>query len=451
MQTYLVGGAVRDELLGLPVSENDWVVVGASPQDMLDLGYQQVGSHFPVFLNPETKEEYALARTEKKTGAGYGGFSVDFSPDISLEEDLLRRDLTINAIARSNTGQLIDHYGGLQDLKNRTLRHVSEAFVEDPLRVLRVARFRASLDSLGFTIHPKTFALMKTICEGDELLALSSERIWIELQKGLSTSAPDRFIETLYQCGALKKIMPELDKRFLHSDNLRDTAERVGQRILQALAYLARLDPNRLMQSQLKQSRLKQSRLKQGRLEPGTREGERETKDSGEAPTSHKLLTAWVICCHALEDSTSPKNLVPKTVGKIDSANSNARKLSESLTAPNEFKRLATLGSFYLHIIIQARHCNPQTIVDLLDACDAWRKPEGLAVLLLAAECLTSTNAASPQHNLGSIALLRQAHKNCRGVDAEAFVARGLSGEAVGEAIRAARKVAVAELKKQFA
>jgi len=428
MKTYLVGGAVRDELLGLPVSENDWVIVGASPQDMLDLGYQQVGSHFPVFLNPATKEEYALARTEKKTGAGYGGFSVDFNPGISLEEDLLRRDLTINAIAKSDTGQLIDHYGGLQDLKNRTLRHVSEAFVEDPLRVLRVARFRAKLDSLGFTIHPKTFALMQTLCAGEELLALSSERIWIELQKGLATSAPDKFIETLYKCGALKKIMPELDKRFLHSDNLRDTAERVGQRILLALGYLARLDP--------------------GRLTPAPQE--REESDSGEDKPSHKLLTAWVICCHALEDNTSPKNLVPKTVGKLDTNSSNARKLGESLTAPNEFKRLATLGSFYLHIIIQAKHCNPQTIVDLLDACDAWRKPEGIAVLLLAAECLTSTNAASPQHNLDSIALLRQAHKNCRGVNAEAFVKSGLSGEAVGVAIRAARKVAVAELKKQF-
>lgn len=421
MKTYLVGGAVRDELLGLPVAERDWVVVGASPQDMIDLGYQQVGNSFPVFLHPETAEEYALARTEKKTGAGYGGFAFDFNPEITLEEDLQRRDLTINAIAKSDSGQLIDYYGGLSDLKNRTLRHVSDAFEEDPLRVLRVARFRAKLDHLGFTIHPKTFSLMQTLCKGDELLALSSERIWVELLKGLDTSAPDKFIDTLYQCGALQKIMPELDRRFLHSDNLRDTAERVGQRILLALQYLARLQPERL------------------------------TANSPQPNTDIKLITAWVICCHALEDKTSPKNLVPKSVSTVDYENSNVQKLCATLTTPNEYKRLATLGSYYLHIIIQAKHCNPQTIVDLLGACDAWRKPDEFGILLLAAECLTSTNTESPQHNLDSIALLRQAHKNCMGVKAEAFLERGLTGEAIGEAIRGARKVAVAELKRQLA
>lgn len=422
MKIYLVGGAIRDELLGLPVKEKDWVVVGANPQDLLDLGYQQVGNSFPVFLHPETGEEYALARTERKTGAGYGGFSVDFNADITLEEDLQRRDLTINAIAKSDSGQLIDHYGGLNDLKNRTLRHISDAFVEDPLRVLRVARFRAKLDHLGFTIHPKTLALMKTLSEGDELLALSTERIWVELMKGLDTPSPDKFIDTLYQCGALTKIMPEVDRLFLHRDNLRDTAEKIGQRILLALQYLARLQPERFAS----------------------------TNTSLTKPYEKKLQAAWIICCHALEDKTSPKNLVPKSVVKAELDNSNAKKLCDALITPNEYKRLAILGSYYLHIIIQAKHCNPQTIVDLLGACDAWRKPEEFSVLLLAAECLTSTKPDSPQHNLDSIALLRQAHKNCMGVNAQSFVDAGLSGEAIGEAIRAARKVAVAELKRQL-
>ena len=420
MKTYLVGGAVRDELLGLAVTENDWVVVGATPQQMLDQGYRQVGNSFPVFLHPDTGEEYALARTEKKTGAGYGGFAFDFNTEVTLEQDLSRRDLTINAIAKNTTGKLIDPYGGLADLKQRTLRHISEAFDEDPLRILRVARFRAKLDHLGFEIHPKTFTLMQSLSASDELLALSSERIWLELQKGLSTTAPDVFIRTLYQCGALQKILPELNRRFLHSDNLRDTAKQIGDRTVLALRYLAQ---------------------KHSTQSTGTKAEQ----------LTQRQLASWVICCHALEDNTSPKNLVPRVVSKFNSEKSEVRALCERLGSPNEFKRLAILGSYYLHIIIQARHCNPQLIVDLLDACDAWRKPEQFKLLLLAAECLTSTHSETPQHNLESITLLRQAHKNCLEIKAQRFVDQGITGEAVGEAIRNARKVAVAELKRMFA
>ena len=211
MKIYLVGGAVRDTILQLPVVERDWVVVGSTPQELIKLGYQQVGSHFPVFLHPKTHEEYALARTERKDGHGYQGFSCHFSPDIRLEEDLLRRDLTINAIAIDDQEQLIDPYHGQTDLKLKLLRHVSPAFIEDPLRVLRVARFHAKFYHLGFEIAPETLTLMQTIVASNELAYLSVERIWAEWTKALATPNPSIFIKTLKACGALDKIAPELN------------------------------------------------------------------------------------------------------------------------------------------------------------------------------------------------------------------------------------------------
>ncbi len=211
MKHYLVGGAVRDALLGLPVMDKDWVVVGATVKQMQTTGYQQVGQDFPVFLHPKTHEEYALARTERKSGQGYTGFVCDFSPDISLEADLQRRDLTINAIAQDEDGTLIDPYGGQQDLQNRILRHVSPAFSEDPLRVLRVARFAARFAHLGFTLADNTLALMKQMVANDELAHLTPERVWREWEKSLSSERPDVFISALRACGALAVVMPEID------------------------------------------------------------------------------------------------------------------------------------------------------------------------------------------------------------------------------------------------
>lgn len=211
MQKYLVGGAVRDRLLSLPVHEQDWVVVGSTPQGMLSLGYRQVGKDFPVFLHPESSEEYALARTERKSGKGHKGFQVFSSPDISLEEDLLRRDLTINAIAQDEHGNLTDPYGGLDDIKNRILRHISPAFSEDPLRVLRVARFAARFWHLGFTIDAATLELMSSISHSDELEQLSKERIWRETKRALDTAHPEIYVLILLQIGALEKIAPALN------------------------------------------------------------------------------------------------------------------------------------------------------------------------------------------------------------------------------------------------
>ncbi len=210
MEVYLVGGAVRDELLGLPVTERDWVVVGASPEEMQSQGFKAVGKDFPVFLHPQSKEEYALARTEKKQGRGHQGFNFYTSPDVTLEEDLLRRDLTINAIAQNESGEIIDPYGGQQDLEKKILRHVSNAFSEDPLRVLRVARFAAKYHSLGFTVHKETSSLMRQIVASNELKELSLERVWQETTKALETDSPGEFFLVLKETSALAQVFPQI-------------------------------------------------------------------------------------------------------------------------------------------------------------------------------------------------------------------------------------------------
>src|SRR6201994_341922 len=211
MEVYLVGGAVRDKLLGLPVRERDWVVVGAHPEDLEKQGYLSVGKEFPVFLHPETKEEYALARLERKVAPGYRGFTTQFSPDVTLEDDLKRRDLTINAIAEKQNGELVDPYGGQRDLQARVLRHVSEAFVEDPVRILRLARFASRFANLGFTVAPETLELMKHMVSSGEVDALVAERVWQETERALGEARPDTFFQTLRDCGALKVIFPEID------------------------------------------------------------------------------------------------------------------------------------------------------------------------------------------------------------------------------------------------
>ncbi|MBD2795821.1 CCA tRNA nucleotidyltransferase [Xenorhabdus sp. 18] len=214
MKVYLVGGAVRDQLLGLPITERDWVVVGSHPEELISQGYQQVGKDFPVFLHPKTHEEYALARTERKSGRGYTGFSCYAAPDVTLEEDLLRRDLTINAIAQTPDGELIDPYHGANDLNNRLLRHVSSAFTEDPLRVLRLARFAARFAHLGFSIAPETQSLIAEMVASGELSSLTPERVWRETEKALTSQSPQVYFQVLRDCGALAVLFPEIDNLF---------------------------------------------------------------------------------------------------------------------------------------------------------------------------------------------------------------------------------------------
>jgi len=214
MQTYLVGGAVRDSLLNIAIKDKDWVVVGSTPAELINLGYSQVGADFPVFLHPKTKEEYALARTERKSGSGYQGFNCDFNPDITLEEDLLRRDLTVNAMAQNDDGSIVDPYNGQRDIKEKKLRHVSDAFSEDPLRVLRVARFAARFAHLGFTIADETIELMRDIANSGELALLTPERVWQETERALGESQPWVYFQALRDCNALAIIFPELDNLF---------------------------------------------------------------------------------------------------------------------------------------------------------------------------------------------------------------------------------------------
>jgi tRNA nucleotidyltransferase (CCA-adding enzyme) len=239
MEVYLVGGAIRDELLGLAAPERDWVVVGATPEELERAGYRAVGREFPVFLHPETQEEYALARVERKTGPGYRGFETRFSPDVTLEQDLQRRDLTINAMARAPDGTLIDPYGGRRDLEQRLLRHVSPAFVEDPVRVLRVARFAARLAALGFMLAPETRALMRHMVDNGEVNALVAERVWREMQRALGESQPEVFFDVLQDCGALAVLLPELDWPAAARQALQRAAQLGAEPALRFAALLA--------------------------------------------------------------------------------------------------------------------------------------------------------------------------------------------------------------------
>jgi tRNA nucleotidyltransferase (CCA-adding enzyme) len=246
MQVYLVGGAVRDQLLGRPVSEHDWVVVGATPQEMERLGYRAVGREFPVFLHPDSKEEYALARLERKTGPGYRGFVTEFSPQVSLEQDLLRRDLTINAMARSATGELIDPYGGREDLQRRQLRHVSPAFAEDPVRVLRVARFAARFAELGFKVAAATRELMLAMASNGEVAALVPERVWREMERALGESAPEAFFDTLQECAALPIVLPELHWQPPDREALRAAARATPDASVRFAALMAGTETERI-------------------------------------------------------------------------------------------------------------------------------------------------------------------------------------------------------------
>lgn len=320
MQIYLVGGAVRDELLGRPPGERDWVVVGADPEEMTRRGFKPVGRHFPVFLHPETKEEYALARTERKTGPGYHGFIFHTGPDVSLEEDLRRRDLTINAIAKSRSGKLIDPYGGRRDLGNKLLRHVSPAFVEDPVRVLRVARFAARFHPDGFRIAPETAALMREMVSAGEMNALAAERIWKECVTALAEPAPSRFFLSLRETGVLNAVAPD---RAPGLAGLLQSPPAVDA-VARAVDECAR------------------------RCEPGKR--------------PQTVFTALVIQASACGADLEP-------------ACKHAR-------APSAYSKLAGAASFCRRRMQESRRLDAQVLLDVFERTDAFRNPERLAILL---------------------------------------------------------------------
>ncbi len=343
LDCYLVGGAVRDELLGLPVKDRDWVVVGATPEKMLDLGFTPIGKDFPVFLHPHSKEEYALARTERKSGRGYKGFIVYASEEVTLEQDLMRRDLTINAIAKDRSGKLIDPYHGQADIKHRTLRHVSDAFREDPLRILRTARFAARFHHLGFSVHDDTLKLMQQMTRAGELDALVAERVWQELSTALQSNTPSIFFTTLRQCGALKQILPELDALF---------------GIPQTLHYHPEIDTGVHVMMVVDRARAL----------------------TNDPEVLYAALT------HDLGKALTPKSKWPSHPGHEAAGVPLVKAMSARLKTPTETARLAEIMSdqhLNMHRLDELR---PQTILKMLKKLDAFRKPQRVEKFALACQ-----------------------------------------------------------------
>lgn len=393
MQTYLVGGAVRDKLLGIPVKDRDWVVVGATPEEMVDKGFKAVGKDFPVFLHPETKEEYALARTERKSGKGYKGFTFHTSPDISLEDDLQRRDLTINAIAEDDKGNLIDPYGGEADLKQGMLRHVSAAFVEDPLRVLRIARFAASL---GFKIAPETTRLLKEISESDELDALVAERVWIEMEKALSGKYPARFILVLRSCNALGKLFPEIEALF---------------GVPQPREYHPEIDTGLHTIMSLNQS-------------------VRLTDDT---------MIRFATLVHDLGKATSPEKELPHHHGHEARGVKIIDKLCRRYRIPNKYHELASCVSKFHLDCHRIQEMKAETILKKLEQLDAFRRPERFAQFLVACEADARGRAGFEDRDYPQAKYFMTALKTANEVDVKSLQEQGIEGKALGEEIKKQR------------
>jgi tRNA nucleotidyltransferase (CCA-adding enzyme) len=397
VKVYRVGGSVRDELLGLPVKDHDYVVVGSDPEQMVRLGFRPVGKDFPVFLHPATNEEYALARTERKTGRGYKGFAVFAAPEVTLEQDLARRDLTINAIARDEHGELIDPFGGAKDLELGVLRHVSEAFVEDPVRILRVARFAARF---AFEIAPETMALMRRMVQDGEVDHLVAERAWQELGRGLMEPRPSLMLETLRACGALARILPELDALFGVPQPPEHHPEvDTGLHIMLVVDYAA--------------------------------------------SRNFALPVRFAALTHDLGKGTTPREQWPRHIGHETRGVELIRGLCERLRVPNDCRDLALLAARYHGEIHRAAELRPATVVKLLEHADALRRPERFDELLLSAACDFHGRPGFESLPYAPMPLLRRALQAARGVDAAAIARRLTDPPKIAAAVHEARVNAV--------
>jgi len=405
MKIFLVGGAVRDELLGLPVRERDWVVVGALPQELLDLGFRPVGKDFPVFLHPQTNEEYALARTERKTGPGYRGFDTRFSPDVTLEQDLERRDLTLNAIAKDpDTGALIDPFGGAKDLRNATLRHVSAAFVEDPVRVLRAARFAARFAPQGFTIAPETMDLMRDIAQRGELAALVSERVWQETHKALLQPAPWKFFGVLREANALPSIFPEIAALFGVPQPERWHPEiDAGIHTMMALEQACRLSPDPIVR--------------------------------------------FAALVHDLGKATTPHSEWPRHIAHEHRSVPLIETMCERLRIPNAYRELAVLVGRHHLVMHKVEELRPVTVLELLQHLDAFRRPLRVQQFILACEADARGRKGLEDREYPQADFLRRAHAAAAAVKLPEELRAGLSGEQIAEKFRQARVKAIAALK----
>ncbi|MCL6391894.1 multifunctional CCA addition/repair protein [Pectobacterium atrosepticum] len=406
MKIYLVGGAVRDSLLGLPVTEKDWVVVGATPEHLLAQGYQQVGKDFPVFLHPISRDEYALARTERKSGKGYTGFVCHAEPDVTLEQDLLRRDLTINAIARTERGDLIDPYHGRRDLDNRVLRHVSDAFSEDPLRILRVARFAARFAHLGFQIAEETMALMQKMAHEGELAYLTPERVWKETEKALGTSSPDVYFQVLRDCGALAVLFPEIDNLYGVPAPAKWHPEiDTGIHTMMTVAMAARLSPD--------------------------------------------IDVRFATLCHDLGKGLTPPELWPRHLGHGPAGVKLVEALCQRLRVPNPIRDLAKLVAEYHDLVHTVQVLQPKTLLKLFDAIDVWRKPQRLEQLALTSEADARGRAGFEENPYPQGNYLREAFRVASQVSSASVVADGFKSIDVRNELARRRIHALADWKAQ--
>lgn len=393
MKTYMVGGAVRDKLMGHPDKDRDFVVVGATPDDMLALGFKPVGRDFPVFLHPVSGEEYALARTERKTAPGYKGFSIHTATDVTLEQDLARRDVTINAMAEDADGHLIDPFGGRDDLAHGILRHVSTAFVEDPLRVLRVARFAARFD---FCVHDDTLQLMREISASGELQALTAERVWQELERALGEPQPRRFFEVLRDCGALAELIPELDRLFgVPQPEEHHPEIDTGLHTLMVLDQSVRLS-----------------------AEPAVR---------------------FAALMHDLGKGTTPPEEWPSHKGHEQRSVELIEQLCQRFKAPNTFRDLAVIVAREHGRVHRARELRAGTIMELLERSDAFRRPDRFEKVLLACEADARGRTGYEDRDYPQATLLREALGATLTIDVGALQDQGLKGTELGNAIRLAR------------
>jgi tRNA nucleotidyltransferase (CCA-adding enzyme) len=402
MKTYLVGGAVRDALMGLAGSDRDWVVVGGTPEALVAQGYQPVGRDFPVFLHPDTHEEYALARTERKTARGYHGFAVHASPDVTLEEDLARRDLTINAIAQDEHGQRTDPYGGERDIAAKVLRHVTEAFREDPVRILRLARFAARFPD--FTVAPETMTLMREMVTEGEVDALVSERVWQELSRGLMGAQPSRMLQVLRECGALQRLLPEIDKLY---------------GVPQRAEYHPEIDTGIHLEMVL------------------------DASTHMNAP----LEVRFACLCHDLGKGTTPADVLPRHIGHEQRSEKLTRALCTRWRVPVECKELAELVAREHGNIHQSLGFGAEAVLRLLVRCDALRRPERFLLALQACECDARGRLGKEDDPYAQGPRLALLLKAAQSVDSAAVSAQalqdGLKGPAVGARMDAARLAAI--------
>jgi tRNA nucleotidyltransferase (CCA-adding enzyme) len=407
MNTYLVGGAVRDELLGLPVRERDWVVVGATVQQMMDLGYRQVGRDFPVFLHPETHEEHALARTERKTAPGYRGFVVHAEPEVTLDEDLLRRDLTINAMAKDDHGQIIDPFNGQADLEARLLRHVSPAFAEDPVRILRVARFAARFAHLGFSVAQETRDLMQSMVDAGEVDALVPERVWQEMQRALGEDSPGTFFQVLRDCGALAVLFPEIERLFGVPQPPKYHPEiDTGVHTLMVLAQCARL--------------------------------------------SDDPVVRFAALTHDLGKGTTPADILPSHHGHEQRSVDLVHGLCDRFRIPNAYRDLAVVVARWHGYSHRALELRPDTVLKTLEGLDAFRRPERVEPFLLACEADYRGRTGFEERPYPQADYLRAAHARCQAISVRELIEDGIEGKAIGEALHARRVAALKQLKAEW-